>query len=93
MCTISYTHQTSGAWADVCACNRMHQMNKTESPEESGLSIKGVRETIKNEAKKQKGGFLGILLATLVASLSENLLTSKCTIRAGEGMIKAGQDF
>ena len=26
--------------------------------EESGLMIKGVRETIKNEAKEQKGGFL-----------------------------------
>ena len=25
--------------------------------EESGLMIKGVRETIKNEAKEQKGGF------------------------------------
>ena len=25
-----YTHQTSGTCAGVCACNRTHQMNKTE---------------------------------------------------------------
>ena len=41
--------------------------------EESDLLIKGVSETSKNEAKEQKGGFLGILLGTLVASLLENL--------------------
>ena len=52
--------------------------------EESGLLIKGVSETIKNEGKEQKGGFLGILLGTLGASLLGNLLSGKCTIRAGE---------
>ena len=30
----------------------------------SGLLIKGVSQTIKNEAKEQKGGFLGMLLDT-----------------------------
>ena len=45
--------------------------------EESGLSIKGVSETIKNEAKGQKDGFLGMLLGTLGASLLGNLLTGK----------------
>ena len=44
-----------------------------KSLEESDLLIKGVSETSKNEAKEQKGGFLGILLGTLVASLLENL--------------------
>ena len=39
--------------------------------------IKGVRETIKNEAKEQKGGFLGMSLGTLGASLLGNLLTGK----------------
>ena len=33
------------------------------------------------------------VLGTLVASLLENLLTGKGTIRAGEGAIRAGQDF
>ena len=32
-----------------------------KSIEESGLLIKGVRETIKNEAKEQKGGLLEML--------------------------------
>ena len=45
--------------------------------EESGLSIKGVSETIQNEAKGQKDGFLGMLLGTLGASLLGNLLTGK----------------
>ena len=56
--------------------------------EESGLLIKGVGETIKNETKEQKGGFLGMLLATLGASLLGNLLTGKGTIEAGEGTIR-----
>ena len=33
-------------------------MKIVKSLEESGLLIKGVSETVKNEAKKQKGGFL-----------------------------------
>ena len=48
-----------------------------KSLEESGLSIKDVSETIENEAKEQKEGFLGILLGTLGSSLLGNLLTSK----------------
>ena len=35
-------------------------MKIVKSLEESGLLIKGVSETIKNEAKEQKGGFLGM---------------------------------
>ena len=54
------------------------------SLEESGLLIKGVRETIKNEAKEQKGGFPRMLLGTLGASLLGNLSTGKGTIRAGQ---------
>ena len=34
-----------------------------------------------------------MLLGTLGASLLENLLTIKGTIRAGEDTIRAGQDF
>ena len=50
-------------------------MKKIKSLEESGLLIKGISETIKNEAKEQKGGFLGMLLGTLGASLLENQLS------------------
>ena len=31
-----------------------------KSLDESGLLIKGISETIKNEAKEQQGGFLGM---------------------------------
>ena len=51
--------------------------------EESGLLIKDVSKTIKNEAKEQKGGFMSMLLGTLGASLLGNLLTGKSKIRAG----------
>ena len=34
-----------------------------------------------------------MLISTLVASLLENLLACKGVIRAGEGTIKASQDF
>ena len=44
-----------------------------DSPEESGLLIKGVSDAIKNEAKEQKSGFLRMLLNTLGASLSGNM--------------------
>ena len=53
-----------------------------KSLEDSVLLIKVVSETIKNEAKEQKGEFLEILLGTLGASLLGNLLTGKVTIRA-----------
>ena len=68
-------------------------MKIIKSLEESGLLIKDVNKTIKNEAKKQKSGFPSMLLGTLSASLLGNLLTGKDTIRAGEGTIRAGQDF
>ena len=68
-------------------------MKIDKSLKESRLLIKSVSEIIKNEAKEQKGGFLGMLLGTLGASLLGNLLTGKAKIRAGEGAIRAGQDF
>ena len=68
-------------------------MKIVKSPEEFGLLIKTVSETIKNEAKEQKVGFLVILLGTLGARLLRNLLTGKGTIRAGEGTVRVGQDF
>ena len=40
--------------------------------EESGLLIKGISKTMKNESKEQKGGFLEMLVETLGASLLRN---------------------
>ena len=64
-----------------------------KSLEESGFLIKGINETIKNEAKEQKGGFLQIILGALAASILGNALTEKEVIREGEGVIRAGQNF
>ena len=44
-----------------------------KSLEDSGLLLKGVTETVQNEVKEQKGGFLSMLLGTLGASLLGNL--------------------
>ena len=68
-------------------------MKIVKSLEESGLSIKDVSKTIKNEAKEQKGWFLEMLLETLGARLLGNLSTGKVTIRVGEGTIRAGENF
>ena len=48
-----------------------------KSLEDSGLLLQGVTETVQNEVKGQKGGFLSMLLGTLAASLLGNLLTGK----------------
>ena len=56
-------------------------MKIVKSLEASGLLIKGVSETIKNEAKEQKRGFIGMLLETLGASLLGNLLTEKVLLQ------------
>ena len=58
-------------------------MKIVQALEISGVLLKGVTETIKNETKEQKGGFLSMLLGTLGASLLGNLLTGKGTVRAG----------
>ena len=61
-----------------------------KSLEGSGLLLDGITETVKNEVKEQKGGFLSILLGTLGASLLGNMLAGRGVIRAGEGTIRAG---
>ena len=67
-------------------------MKIIEALENSGFLLKGVTKTIDNETKEQRGGFLSMLLGTLVASLLGNLLTSgKGMMRAGEGIVRAGK--
>ena len=70
-----------------------------KSLEDSGLFLKGVTETVRNEVKEQKGGFLSMLLRTLGASSLGNSLTGPGAIatsqrrginRAGEGVMRAG---
>ena len=59
-----------------------------KSLEDSEMLLKGVSETIQNEAKEQRGGFLSMLLGTLGTSLLGDMLfgkKAKGVIRAGEG--------
>ena len=68
-------------------------MKIVQALENSGILLKGVKKTIKNESKEQKGGFLSMLLGTLRASLLGDLLTKNLsgigTVRAGEGIKKS----
>ena len=65
--------------------------------DDSSLLIKGVSETIKNVAKERRGGFLSMLVGTLVASLIPTVFSSiskgSGIIPAYEGAIKADTDF
>ena len=61
-----------------------------EALENSGILLKVVSKTIGNETKEQTGGFLGMLLETLGASLLGNLLTGKGIMRAGDGIVRGG---
>ena len=58
--------------------------------ESSGILLKGVSKTIKNETKEEKGGFLSMLLGTLGACLLGNLLTGgKGIMKSGDGIVCA----
>ena len=71
--------------------NEMEDIIKiVKSLEDSGLLLKGVTETVQNEVKEQKGGFLSMLLGTLGASLLGKILAGKRVNRAGEGIVRAG---
>ena len=47
-----------------------------KSLEDSGVLFHGVTETVKHEIKKEKGRFLGALLAPLAASLVQTVISS-----------------
>ena len=71
----------SGNTKLIISNNEMEDFIKiVKSLEDSGLLLKGVTETIQNEVKEQKWGFLSMLLGTLGGSLWENLLTGRGSI-------------
>ena len=86
----------------IISNDEIHDIIKiVKSLEDSGLLLKGVTETVQNEVKEQKGGYLSMLFGTLGASLLGNLLTGrgifrtgkgkgKGVLRAGEGIVRAG---
>ena len=61
--------------------------------EKSGLLMRGIHETIKDEIKEQKSASLSILLGTLAVSILENALSVREIIKADEEVIRAGQNF
>ena len=80
----------------VISNDEIEDINKIiKSLEYSGLLLKGVTETVQNEVKEQKGGFLSALLGILGASLLRDLLIAKGIYRAGKGkgkgVLRAGE--
>ena len=70
----------------IISNDEVHDIIKiVKSLEDSGLLVKGVTETVQNEVKEQKEGFLGMLLGTLGESLLGNLLTGRTAIETGQG--------
>ena len=71
-------------------------MKIVQALEDSNILLKGITKTIENETKKQKGGFLEMLLGTLRASLLGIMLPEKGILRAGygnkegKGILRAG---
>ena len=75
----------------IISNNDIQNLLKMVKPlEDSGMSLDGITETVKNEVKEQKGSFLSMLLGTLGASLLGNMLADRGVIRAGEGTIRGG---
>ena len=84
----------SGTTTLVISNEEMNEIMKiVQTLQDSNILLKGVTKTIKTETKKQKGGFLSMLLGTLGASLFDDLLprnlSGKGTVRAGEGTARA----
>ena len=81
----------SGTTTLIISNEEMDDISKiVQTLGDSNILLKGVIKTIKNETKKQKEGFLGMLLRTLGVSLLGNLLTGKGTVRAGYGARTVG---
>ena len=63
-------------------------MKIVKSFEELSLLIKSISKTIENETKKQKGGFLSMLLGTLAANFFGKMLLGKAKI-FGQGVLRS----
>ena len=89
----SALHNHPSSTTLIISNDEMEDIEIVESLEDSGLLLKGVTETVQNEVKEQKGGFLSMLLGTLGASLLGNLLTGKgiCRARKGKGINRTGE--
>ena len=85
-------HNNPSSTTLIISNNGMEDIIKiVKSLEGSGLLLEGVTATVQNEVKEEKGGFLGMLLCTLGASLLGNILSGREINRAGEGAIAKRQ--
>ena len=77
-CRSSKKIDGSGTATLVISNEEMNDIMKiVQALEDSNILLTGVTKTIKNKTKKQKGGFLSMLLGTLGASLLGDLLIKK----------------
>ena len=58
-------------------------MKIVQALEDSNILLKRITQTIKNEIKEQKGGFLSMFCGTLGATLLGNMLAGKRMLRPG----------
>ena len=86
----------SGTTTLIISNEEMNDIMKiVQALEDSNILLKGATETVKNETKEQKWGFLSMLLSTLGVSLLGNLLSGKGIVRArsgnknGKGIVRA----
>ena len=76
----------SGLTTLIISNEKMNEiMEIIQALEDSHILLKGATKTIKNDINEQKGGFLGMLLGSLGASLLGNMLAEKRIVRAGSG--------
>ena len=76
----------SGTTTSVTSNEEMNDIMKiVQALENSGILMKGVTKTIKNETKSQSGGYLSILLGTLASFLLGNLSTDKGNLLTAKG--------
>ena len=76
----------SGTTTLIISNEEMNDILKiVQALEDSNILLKAITKTIKNETKEQKGGFLEMILGTLGATLSGNMLSGKVLVRLGYG--------
>ena len=57
--------------------------------QDSNLLTDGATETLKHEMKKQKGGFLGVMMAPMSSSLIQPVASSMMNAVTGKGVTRA----
>ena len=68
-------------------------INIKKSLKDSGVLIDKVTETVKHEIRKQEGGFLGVVLAPLAASLVQPAISSVAKGIRGRAVRRAGKGY